>query len=117
MDVSSSGPTQLHTASMHPTSDTAIILHPEPSGPPQGIPIPVHISRGIPPEQMSDTDLDEKLQQPDHSIEDYTKEEGECTDEDEPDIPPQVDSSTEEAQTRECPPDPWNDSAFTLQDR
>ena len=85
MDVSSSGPTQLHTASMHPTSDAAIILHPEPSGPPQGMPIPVHISRSIPPEQMSDTDLDEELQHPDHPIEDSAKEEGECTDEDEPD--------------------------------
>ena len=50
MDVSSSGPTQLHTASVHPTSDASIILHPEPSGPPQGMPIPVYISRGIPPE-------------------------------------------------------------------
>ena len=72
MDVSSSGQTQLHTASMHPISDAAIILHPEPSGPPQGMPIPVHISRGIPPELMSDTDLDEELQHPDHPIEDYT---------------------------------------------
>ena len=45
MDVSSNGSTQLHTASVHPTSDAAIILHPEPSGPPQGMPVPVHISR------------------------------------------------------------------------
>ena len=52
MDVSSSGLTQLNTASVHPTSDASIILHPEPSGPPKGKPIPVHISRGIPPEQM-----------------------------------------------------------------
>ena len=52
MDVSSSGPTRLHTASMHPTSDATIILHPEPSGPPHGMPIPAHISRGIPLEQM-----------------------------------------------------------------
>ena len=115
MDVSSSGPTQLHTASVHPTSDASIILQPEPSGPLQGMPIPVHISRGIPPEQMSDTDLDEELQHPDHPIEDYTKEEGECTDQDEPNIPPHA--SHDETQTKEYPPDPWNDSAFTLQVR
>ena len=42
---------------------------------------------------------------------------GECTDEDEQDMPPLVDVSTDEAQTKECPPDPWNDSAFTLQER
>ena len=118
MDVTSSGPTQLHTASVHPTSDASIILHPEPSGPPQGKPIPVHISRGIPPGQiMSDTDLDEELQHPDHPIEDYTKEERECTDQDEPDIPPLVDASHDEAQAKEYPSDPWNDSAFTLQER
>ena len=64
------------------------------------MPIPVHISRGIPPEQMSDTDLDEELQHPDHSIEDSAKEERECTDEDEPDIPPLEDASTDEAQTK-----------------
>ena len=82
------------------------------------MPIPVHISRGIPPEQRSDTDLDEELQHPDHAIEDSAKEEGECTDEDEPDmLSPQVDASTVETQTREFPPNPWNDSAFTLQDR
>ena len=117
MDVSSSRPTQLQTASVHPTSDVAIILHLEPSGPPQGMPIPVHISKCIPPELMSDTDLDEALQHPDHLIEDYTKEEGECTDEDKPDMPLLVDVSTDEAQTKECPPDPWNDSAFTHQER
>ena len=50
-------------------------------------------------------------------IEDSAKEEGECTDEDEPDISPLVDAYTDEAQTKECPPDPWNDSAFTLQER
>ena len=41
----------------------------------------------------------------------------ECTDEDDPDMPPLVDVSTDEAQTKECPPDPWNDSALTLQER
>ena len=117
MDVSSSEPTQLQTASVHPTSDAAIILHPEASGPPQGMPMPVHISKGIPPDLMSDTDLDEELQHPDHLIEDCAKEEGECTDEDEQDMPPLVDTSTDEAQTKECPLDPWNDSAFTLQER
>ena len=117
LDVSSNGPMQLQTASVHPTSDAAIILHPEPSGPPQGMPIPVHISKGIPPELMSDTDLDEELQHPDHPIEDCTKEEGECTDEGDQDMPPLVDVSTDEAWTKEFPPDPWNDSAFTLQER
>ena len=107
----------LQTASMHPTSDAAIILHPEPSGPPQSMPIPVHISKGIPPELMSDTDLDEELHHPGHPIEDGTKEEGDCTDEDDQDMPPLVDVSTDEAQTKECPPDLWNDSAFTLQER
>ena len=117
LDVSSSGPPQLQTASMHPTSDAAITLHPEPSRPPEGMPISVHISESIPPELMSDTDLDEELQHPDHPIEDGTKEEGECTDEDDQDMPPLVDVSTDEAQTKEFPPDPWNDSAFTLQER
>ena len=108
MDGSSSGPTQLHTAPVHPSS---FIQNPLDHH------IPVHISRGIPPEQMSDTDLDEELQHPDHPIEDSAKEERECTNEDEPDIPPLVDASTDEVQTKECPPDPWNDSAFTLQER
>ena len=116
-DVLPSGQSQLQAASVHPTSDAAIILHPESSGPPQGMPIPVHISRGIPPELMSDTDLDEELQHPDHPIEVDTKEEGECTDQDDQDMPPLVDDSTDEAQTKEFPPDPWNDSAFTLQER
>ena len=113
----SSGPSQLQTASVHPTSTAAIILHLEASGPLQGMPIPVHISRGIPPELMSDTDLDEELQHPDHPTDGDTKEEGECTDQDDQDMPPLVDDSTDEAQTKEFPPDPWNDSAFTLQDR
>ena len=66
---------------------------------------------------MSDTDIDEGLQQPDHPIEVDTKEEGECTDQDDQDMPHLVDESTDEAQTKEFPPDPWNDSAFTLQER
>ena len=117
LDVSPSGLPQLQTGSMNPTSDAAIILHPEPSGLPQGMPIPVHISKGIPPELMSDTDRDEELQHPDDPIEDGTKEDGECTDEDDQDMPPLVDVSTDEVQTKEFPPDPWNDSAFTLQER
>ena len=32
-------------------------------------------------------------------------------------MPPLVDVSTDEAQTKEFPPGPWNDSAFTLQER
>ena len=36
-------------------------LQPDSSGPPQGMPIPVHISRGIPPEMKSDTDIDAGL--------------------------------------------------------
>ena len=76
---------------MHPTSTASIILHPEPSGPPKGKPIPVIISNGIPPEQLSDTDLDEELQHPDHPIDQDEKEEGECTDQEDPDdMPPLV---------------------------
>ena len=89
-----------------PAADT---LQPDSSEPPQGMPIPVHISRGIPPELMSDTDLDEELQHPDN-----TKEEGECTDQE---MPPLEDASMEENETNTFPPDPWNDSAFTLQDK
>ena len=113
----SSRPSQLQNASVHPTSTAFFILHPEASGPLQGMPIPVHISRGIPPELMSDTDLDEELQHPDDPIEVDTKEEGECTDQDDQDMPPLVNESTDETQTKEFPPDPWNDSAFTLQER
>ena len=102
---------------MHHISPAADTLHPESSGPPQGMPIPVHISKGIPPELMSSTDMDEGLQQPDHLIEVDTKEEGECTDQDDQDMPPLVDDSTDGAQTKDFPPDPWNDSAFTLQER
>ena len=89
-----------------PAADT---LQPDSSGPPQGMPIPVHISRGIPPEILSDTDLDEELQHPDN-----TKEQGECTDQE---IPPLEDASMKEKETTTFPPDPWNDSAFTLQDK
>ena len=112
-----SGPSQLQTASVHHTSTAADTLHPESSGPPQGMPIPVHISRGIPPELMSDTDMHEGLQQPGQPIKVDTKEEGECTDQDDQDVPPLVDDSTDEAQTKDFPPDPWNDSAFTIQER
>ena len=89
-----------------PAADT---MQPDSSGPPQGMPIPVHISRGIPPEVLSDTDLDEELQHPDS-----TKEEGECTDQE---MPPLEIASTEDNETDTFPPDPWNDSAFTLQDK
>ena len=67
-------PGQLH-ASVHPTSDADIILHPENSGPPKGKPLQV-ISKGIPPKEMSDTDLDEELQHPKHPIATQDKEEG-----------------------------------------
>ena len=53
-------PGQLH-ASVHPTSDANIILHSENSGPPKGKPLQV-ISKGIPPEEKSDTDLDCSIQ-------------------------------------------------------
>ena len=69
----------------------------------------------------SDTDSDAGQQQagqPDQPIEVDTKEEGECTDQDDQDMPPLEDASMEdETQTNTFPPDPWNDSAFTLQDR
>ena len=82
------------------------------------MPIPVHISRGIPPELKSDTDMDVGLEQADQPIEADTKEEGECTDQNNQDMPPLEDESMDaEPQTKTFPPDPWNDSAFTLQDR
>ena len=59
---------------------------------------------------MSDTDLDEELQHPKHPIASQDKEEGEWTDED--DVPPLIDVSDEE-----LPPDPWNDTAFDLQEK
>ena len=106
-------PGQLH-ASVHPTSDAKIILHSENSGPPKGRPLQV-ISRGIPPEERSDTDLDEELQHPKHPIPSQDKEEGEWTDED--DIPPLIDISDDESKGKELPPDPWNDTAFDLQEK
>ena len=56
----------LYQCILHPLHQSS--LHPEPSGPPKGKPIPVIISNGIPPEQLSDTDLDEELQHPDLPI-------------------------------------------------
>ena len=97
-------PGQLH-ASVHPTSDADIILHPENSGPPKGKPMQV-ISKGIPPEEISDTDLDEELQHPKHPIESQDKEEGEWADTDEDDVPPLIDVSDEESKGKELPPDP-----------
>ena len=100
---------QIH-ASVHPTSDAGIILHSENSGPPQGRQVK---SKGIPPEEKSDSDLSEELQHPKYPIED--KEEGEWTDEDE--MPPLIDASDEESRGNELPPDPWNDDAFDLQEK
>ena len=105
---------------MQHTSPAADNLHPESSGPPQGMPIPVHISRGIPPEMKSSSDLDAGQQQtgqPDQPIVVNKKEEGECTDQDDQDMPPLEDASIEEDEPNTFPPDPWNDSAFTLQER
>ena len=103
---------QQHTASVHLTSTASIILHPEPSGQPKVKPIPVVISNGIPPEQLSDTDLDEELQHPNHPIE-QDETEGECTDQEDPDdMPPLV--SDDDNNT--YPPGPWNDGAKALQD-
>ena len=112
-----SGTSHLQPTSVQYTSPTANTLHTESSEPPQGMPKPVHISRGIPPELMSDTDMDAGLQQSDQPIEIDTKEEGECTHQDDQDMPPLVDDSIDEAPTKDFPPDPWNDSAFTLQER
>ena len=88
-------PDQLH-ASVHPISDADIILHSENSGPPKGKSLQV-FSKGMPPEEMSDTDLDEELQHPKHPIASQDKEEGEWTDTDEDDIPPLIDVSDEES--------------------
>ena len=94
-------PDQLH-ASIHPTSDANIILYSVNSGPPKGRPLQV-ISKGIPPEEKSDTDLDEELQHPKHPIPSQDKEEGEWTDED--DVPPLIDISDEESKGKEPEPD------------
>ena len=51
----------LQTTPMQHTSPAAD--NPESSRPPQGMPIPVHISRGIHPEMKSNTDLDAGQQQ------------------------------------------------------
>ncbi|MDA8030786.1 MAG: hypothetical protein MPK62_06605, partial [Alphaproteobacteria bacterium] len=101
---------QIHV-SVHPTSDAGIILHSENSGPPQGRPLQA-MSKGIPPEEMSDPDLNEEFHHPKYPVED--KEDGEWTDEDE--MPPLIDASDEESRGNELPPDPWNDDAFDLQD-
>ena len=58
-----SGPSQLQTTSVQHTSPAADTLHTESSGPLQGMPTPVQISKGIPSELKSDTDMDEGLQQ------------------------------------------------------
>ena len=113
-----SGTSHLQTTLVQYTSPAANTLQPNSSGPPQGMSIPVHISRGIPPEMKSDTDIDAGLQQADQPIEVDTKEEGECTDQDDQEMPPLEDESMDdESQARTFPPDPWDDSAFTLQDR
>ena len=52
------------------------------------------------------------MQHPKHPID---KEEGEWTDED--DVPPLIDISDEESKGKELPPDPWNDTAFYLQEK
>ena len=62
MDVTStSSGNQLH-ASVHPTSDADIIMHPElmPSEPAQGMPIPVHISHHVPGPMTSEDKGEEK---------------------------------------------------------
>ena len=66
---------------------------------------------------MSDTDLNEELQHPKHPIKSQDKEEGEWTDTDEDDVPPLADVSDEESKGKELPPDPWNDTAFDLQEK
>ena len=66
---------------------------------------------------MSDTNVDEELQHPKHPIKSQDKEEGELTDTDEDDVPPLIDISDEESKGKELPPDPWNDTAFYLQEK
>ena len=101
-----SGSSHLQITSVLYTSPAANTLHTESSGPTQGMPIPVYISKGILPQLKSDTDMDEGLQQSDQPIEVDTKEEGECTDQDDQDMPPLIEESTGEAQNKNFSPDP-----------
>ena len=55
------------------------------------------------------------MQHPKHPIASQDKEEGEWTDED--DVPPLIDISDDESKRKELPPDPWNDTAFDLQEK
>ena len=57
------------------------------------------------------------MQHPKHPIKSQDKEEGEWTDTDEDDVPPLIDVSDEESKGKELPPDPWNDTAFDLQEK
>ena len=99
-----SGTSHLQTTPVQYTSPAADTLQPDSSGPPQGMPIPVHISRGIPPEMKSDTDIDPGLQQADQPIEVDTKEKGECTDQDDQEMPPLEDESMDdESQAKTFP--------------
>ena len=108
----------LQTTPEQTSSPEVDTLQADSSGPPQGMPIPVHISRDIPPEMKSDTDKDAGLQQADQLIEVDTKEEGKSTDQIDQEMSPLEDESmADESQTKTFPPDPWNDSAFTFQDR
>ena len=62
--------------------------------------------------------IDAGLQQKEQPIEVDTKEEGECTDQDDQEMPPLEDESMDDdSQTKTFPHDPWNNSTFTLQDR
>ena len=100
MDVtpSTSNNQQLH-ASVHRTSDAEVIMHPEPSEPAQGEPIPVHISQDV-PQPMAGVSIGEN------------KEEGQCSTDGEEDVPSLADISDDE---RAKDKDPWNDTAFDLQ--
>ena len=61
---------------------------------------------------MSDTELDEELQHPDHPLDQDKTEEGECTDQEDPNDMTSLVSEDDNT----YPPDPWNDGAKTLQD-